>query len=141
MARLEALDRVHQRALVQIGIVGNRRVRRQIAQQAQQARQSPNAIVRTPRRNGFGRNRKLLAVVQPRQFQIVLQRCQSAPVTGKGRPDVREFSLLVLAINQPFTQESGQVVFLGFHTESKLEVSRVDLSDMTIGDVAHHANR
>ncbi len=72
MAALKALDRVHQRALVQIGIAGNGSARRQITQQAQQARQPLNTVVGTPGRNGFRRSRKLLTVVFPRQLQVVL---------------------------------------------------------------------
>jgi hypothetical protein len=112
MAALKALDRIHQRALVQIGIAGNDGVRRQIAQQAQQPRQSRNAIVGTAGRNGFVRDRELLTVVFPRQLQVVLQRFQGALVAGKGRSDLRQFRIHILAVDQPFTQKAGKSYFL-----------------------------
>ena len=141
MAALKAFDPFDQRAAVDVGIGGRRRIGLEIAQQDEALAKRRRAGVLLTRFDGLRRDGKRFHGGAPRQLQVARERRPRPSITAERRLDAVQHRGDVRGRHQLLAEEARQVVLLPLDAQAEVEVLRVDPPDVQIGHETHRADR
>jgi hypothetical protein len=138
---LKVLNGSHQGSVVSGSRGGDLSDRRHISQQAQQPREPWNAGVCAAGEDWLNHRRQLLSVVFSRKSSIGLKSFERTAVARIWRLHLCQDSADIGCAHNTIFEKIGKIVFLRLLVESEVQMLRIHLSDVDVGDIPHRTDR
>lgn len=140
VAALKTLHRIDQGAVVELWILGEDGVGRQITDEPEKTSETWDPRIRLVWVDGLRGNRQPFAIIGAGQRDVMFESLFTAAIGSERRLNDVERGWEIRRGQNSFAQEEREIVFFVFDVKVEFKMTWIDPPDAKIRDVAHSAN-